>query len=146
MVGGGPAGATAACLLAQAGRPVLLLERQAAAQHKVCGEFLSGEALGYLRALGVDAAAEGAAPITAMRLVHRGRTAESRLPFPAAGLSRRVMDELLLRRASALGADVQRGVHVRSAAPGAVHTDTGAVSAATLFLATGKHDLRGLPR
>jgi flavin-dependent dehydrogenase len=146
VVGGGPAGATAACLLAQAGRPVLLLERQATPQHKVCGEFLSGEALGYLRGLGVDPVAHGAAPITAMRLVHRGRTAESRLPFPAAGLSRRAMDELLLRRASALGAEVQRGVFVRSAAPGVVHTDTGTLPAATMFLATGKHDLRGLPR
>ena len=81
-----------------------------------------------------------------MRLVHRGRVAEARLPFAAAGWSRRALDEALLRRAATLGVDVQRGVRVRSAAPGLVLTDTGSLPAPTLLLATGKHDLRGLAR
>ena len=114
--------------------------------HKICGEFLSGEALGDLRTLGIDVADMGAAPITAMRLVHRGRVAAARLPFAAAGLSRFALDEALLRRAAALGADVQRGVRVRSAEPGAVQTDAGTLTAKTLLLATGKHDVRGVKR
>jgi flavin-dependent dehydrogenase len=144
VVGGGPAGASAACRLA--GRRVTLLEREPGPAHKVCGEFISGEAIGELRGLGVDVAALGAAEISAMRLVHRGRVAAARLPFPAAGLSRRVLDEALLCRAASLGVDVHCGVRVRSAEPGTVHTDTGAMPAPTLLLATGKHDLRGLPR
>ena len=103
IVGGGLAGASAACRLAREGRRVALLEREAGPAHKVCGEFLSGEALVELAGLGVDAAALGAAPITGMRMVHRGRMAECRLPFPAAGLSRYVLDEALLQRAAALG-------------------------------------------
>ena len=146
IAGGGVAGAAVACRLAQAGRPVMLLEREAAAAHKVCGEFISGEALTEIAALGVDLAACGAVPIGAMRLVHRGKVAESRLPFPAASLSRRVLDEALLTRAGALGADLYRGVRVRSAGPGVLQTESGALPAATLLLATGKHDLRGLPR
>ncbi len=125
------------------GAAVTVLERERGPAHKVCGEFLSGEALGDLAALGIDVAALGAAPITAMRLVHRGRVAAARLPFAAAGLSRLVLDEALLQRAAALGAEVQRGVRVRSAEPGAVQTDAGTLAAATLLLATGKHDLRG---
>ncbi len=146
IAGGGLAGATAACLLARAGRPVMLLERQTGPQNKVCGEFLSGRALAQLAAIGVDPLVHGAAPVAAMRLVHRGRVAESRLPFPAAALSRLVLDELLLCRAAALGVDVRRGVTVRRAEAGSVQTEAGVIPAPTLLLATGKHDLRGLPR
>ncbi len=146
IAGGGLAGAAAACRLARAGRHLVLLEREKAAAHKICGEFISGEALAEIAGLGVDVAALGAVPIHAMRLVHRGRVAESRLPFPAASLSRLVLDEALLQRAGALGAEVHRGIRVRSAEPGLVQTDEGACAAPTLLLATGKHDLRGLPR
>ncbi|MEJ1976342.1 MAG: FAD-dependent monooxygenase [Acetobacteraceae bacterium] len=118
VAGGGPAGAAAACLLARAGRPVMLLERDAGPRHKICGEFLSREALVYLGGLGIDVAALGAADIPAMRLVHRGRAAESALPFRGAGLSRLALDEALLRRAESLGAAVHRGVRVRSVAEG----------------------------
>ena len=145
MAGGGLAGAAVACRLAADCR-VTLLEREPGPSHKVCGEFISGEALAELSALGVDPAALGAAPITAMRLVHRGRAAAIRLPFAAAGLSRWRLDEALLARAAALGAEIHRGVRLRSAAPGMVQTDRGALPAPTLMLATGKHDLRGLAR
>ncbi len=143
IVGGGPAGAAAACRL---GRRATLLERERAPAHKVCGEFISGEAIAELTALGVDLAKLGAAPVAAMRLVHRGKVAEARLPFAAAGLSRLALDEALLRRAITLGADAHRGVRVRSGGPGAVQTDAGMLSAPALLLATGKHDLRGLAR
>ena len=147
IAGGGPAGASAACRLAQAGRRVTLLERETGPAHKVCGEFISGEALADLTELGVDVSTLGAAPIGAMRLVHRGRVAESRLPFSAAGLSRWALDEALLGRAAAYGAEVNRGVRVRQAArPGRVETSAGTLDAPILLLATGKHDLRGLPR
>ena len=146
IAGGGLAGASAACRLAQAGRRVTLLERESGPAHKVCGEFISGEAVAELSGLGIDVAALGGAPITAMRLVHRGRVAESRLPFAAAGLSRWVLDEALLERAAAEGAAVHRGVRVRHAASGMLETDQGPLAAPTLLLATGKHDVRGLPR
>ena len=48
IIGGGLAGSSAACVLARAGRPVLLIERTAEPHHKVCGEFLSIEAQAYL--------------------------------------------------------------------------------------------------
>ena len=146
IAGGGLAGASAACRLAQAGRKVVLLEREQGPIHKVCGEFLSGDALANLSELGIDTQALDAAPITAMRLVARGRVAESRLPFAAAGLSRLVLDEALLQRAADLGAELHRGVRVRTADAGVVQTETGSLAAETLLLATGKHDLRGLAR
>jgi len=45
VVGGGLAGAMAGLRLARAGRSVVLLEKEPGAHHKVCGEFLSPEAV-----------------------------------------------------------------------------------------------------
>ena len=145
-------------LLARAGRSVTLIEQHAIAHHKVCGEFLSTEALGYLRMLGVDPLALGAVPITHMRLATGTHVAQTALPFPALSLTRRTLDEALLQSASAAGARVLRGHRVESLS----HTFTGyrgrdsfwqadlasgqTVVAAQAMLATGKHDLRGFPR
>jgi flavin-dependent dehydrogenase len=151
IVGGGPAGAALAIRLAGAGREAVLLERTAGATDKVCGEFLSGEAIGHLGALGIGPAALGAVPIETLRLTCGGRTAAIRLPFPAISLSRRTLDEALLSRATAAGAIVRRGAAVRSLTAGRglweARLDTGgAVFAPMAFLATGKHDLRGWKR
>jgi flavin-dependent dehydrogenase len=152
VAGGGLAGAAAALLLARAGRDVLLFERNAAATDKICGEFLSGEACGPLAALGVDIAALGAHPIRAVRLVRGRRTVAAALPFPAFGLSRRVLDEALLDRAAAAGAAVCRGQAIAQATSGAggeialTLADESVLCTETLFLAVGKHDLRGVRR
>ena len=53
VVGGGPAGATAAAFLAAAGKEVLVIDQRSAGAGKVCGEFVSSEALPVLRRLGV---------------------------------------------------------------------------------------------
>ena len=146
IAGGGPAGAAAACLLARGGMAVTLLERDAGPRHKICGEFLSREALLYLRGLGVDAGALGASAIGALRLVHGRRVIETALPFHAAGLSRLAMDAALLDRAAALGVEIRRGVNVRAAGPNGLEVDGAVMTAPTMLLATGKHDLRGTAR
>lgn len=51
IVGAGPAGASAAIMLARAGRSVLMIEKQRFPREKVCGGCLSGSALLALRAL-----------------------------------------------------------------------------------------------
>jgi flavin-dependent dehydrogenase len=146
IAGGGPAGAAAACLLARAGTAVTLLERDAGPRHKICGEFLSREALLYLTGLGVDAIGLGAAAIGALRLVQGRRVIETALPFQAAGWSRLAMDAALLHRAEVAGAEIRRGVVVRGAGPEGLDVDGAVMPAPILLLATGKHDLRGTPR
>jgi menaquinone-9 beta-reductase len=151
IVGGGLAGASAASILASAGRPALLIERDAEPRHKVCGEFLSIEAQTYLAHLGIDLDALGASRISHLRLIQGRRMTKVRLPFVARGLSRRFLDEALLQQAHSRGARIIRGRAVKSILvdPSQVRIDVaagGEISAATAFLATGKHDVRGMKR
>lgn len=151
IIGGGPAGTAAAIRLSEAGYEPRLIERCAGPTDKVCGDFLGADAITRLRALGVDPASLGAVPIRRLRLVHRDRVTEAELPFSAVGLSRRVLDEALLRRAEAAGARLLLGRAVRriTRGPNGWLIDTGEhapITAADVFLATGKHDLRDLPR
>ncbi len=151
VIGGGIAGGAVAAHLARAGREVILIERKANPHDKVCGEFISGEAVYYLRGLGIDLAALGAVPILSVN-VHTPRAAVGcRLPFAAASISRRLLDEGILRQASAGGADLRRGRTVRSLQRLderwiAELDDGGKIAARDAFLATGKSDLRGWKR
>jgi flavin-dependent dehydrogenase len=151
VVGGGLAGAAIACALARAGRDVRLLERETAATDKICGEFLSGEAQLYLHRLGFDLAALGGHSVSRLRLVRGPSVVEATLPFRGLGVSRRVLDEALLIHAARCGVDVMRGLAVSSlrAKDDAVAlqlTGHDTIDASTLFLCTGKHDVRGARR
>lgn len=150
IVGGGVAGSVAACLLARAGQPVQLIERERLPKHKVCGEFLSCEAQAYLSDLGIDLAAMGAVPITHLRLTRGNKMAMEKLPFLGLSLSRRALDEALLDRAQTLGAEVLRGHIVRKITWANTYRLTadglGEIDPETLFLASGKHDVRGAAR
>jgi flavin-dependent dehydrogenase len=151
VIGGGPAGSMLAARLAAAGREVVLLEKQQAAHDKVCGEFISREAVGYLQQLGIEPRELGTISIGRVRL-HAGKsTTEAKLPFMAMSLSRRVMDEAMLTKAAAAGCELRRGVFVER-----VHGADGgwlvrirggdSITAKAVFLATGKHDLNGCER
>src|SRR5665213_3763415 len=109
IVGGGVAGCAASIALARKGRNVTLIEREATPRHKVCGEFLSGEALEDLHALGIDVASLGAVPINYVRLAAARRAAEAPLPFQAASLTRKALDTALIAEAIAAGVRVERG-------------------------------------
>jgi len=149
IAGGGPAGAAAAIALARQGTRPLLIEREHTVRDTVCGGFLGWDALAQLDALGIDVAALGARPIDSVRIITGNRTAEAALPDRAAGLSRRTLDSALLQAAEAAGAGIERGVRLRSADPirrEILLSDTATIGCDALFLATGKHELRGVAR
>jgi flavin-dependent dehydrogenase len=151
IIGAGPAGCAAAITLGRAGHHPVLFERNNGPVDKVCGDFLSADTIQRLRGLGADPAALGASFIGRVRLIHKEHVAEAALPFPAMGLSRRVLDDALLTRARQAGAEVLSGRTVRHLTrqdrSWSVEADDGEpVTAETVFLATGKHDLRDMPR
>jgi flavin-dependent dehydrogenase len=152
ILGGGVAGCAATIALARRGRIVTLIEREPTPRHKVCGEFLSGEALEDLHALGIDVASLDAVPVNHVRLAAARRAAEAPLPFPAASLTRKALDTALLAEALAAGVRIERGRSVQSLNRTADNRwqatldDATTREAPTVFLATGKHDLRGHAR
>lgn len=121
------------------------------AHDKVCGEFISWEAVHYLRTLGIDLPGSGAQAIGRLRLFDRETLLESTLPFPAWSLSRRLLDEALLKNARQEGVSVRRGEGVSNLSRldngwAIKTTQDASLRAKTVFLASGKHDIPGWSR
>jgi flavin-dependent dehydrogenase len=115
IVGAGPAGSTAAILLASARWSVALIEKQPFPRRKVCGECISASNLPLLDTLGIgDAFAQRAGPelrevalYCGDRVVHAPLPAmpDARHPWGRA-LGREAFDLLLLDRARKVGVSV----------------------------------------
>jgi flavin-dependent dehydrogenase len=151
VIGGGLAGGMAAAELSRQGKKVLLLEKEKGAHHKVCGEFISQEAQETLASLDINLIAEGAQQIHSVRLIHGDKHVSCVLPFQGMSLSRQALDELVLSKAQALGAEIMRGISAIGMSNGVSQwhvkcSDGNMYTAKTIFLATGKHDLRGWAR
>jgi menaquinone-9 beta-reductase len=114
IVGAGPAGSTLAALLAGRGAKVALFDRDHFPRDKVCGEFLSYDALPVLESLGVveELDRAGAPYIDRCRIVGTRNTYEFGLPHAARGVSRWLFDDLLIRTAESRGATRREGESV----------------------------------
>ncbi|MEO8013567.1 MAG: NAD(P)/FAD-dependent oxidoreductase [Polaromonas sp.] len=113
IIGAGPAGSTAAVLLARAGWSVALVEKQRFPRRKVCGECLAASNLPLLDALGIGAEFDASAgpELRQVALMQGPRTfiadlPAANLPDRAWGraLGRETLDTLLLAQARAIGA------------------------------------------
>lgn len=115
IVGGGPAGSTAAILLAQAAWSVAVVEQQAFPRRKVCGECIAATNLALLDRLGVGSQfgnlagpeLRGVGLYADEEMVSADFPAFHEPPYPwGRALGREHLDTLLLQRARACGADV----------------------------------------
>ena len=119
IVGGGPAGASLAALLAEQGWSVALLDRAKFPRDKACGEFLTPQAAKLLRQFGVwdTLRTQGLRDVNATVLVAPDGRQVAHAPLggePAGyGLRRTVLDAALLQHARAKGAVVEEGFAVR---------------------------------
>jgi menaquinone-9 beta-reductase len=120
IVGGGPAGALTAYLLARQGRRVTLLEAAPRVARKICGEYLCPPGVELLEELGLRHVASGR-ELTGMRVVSpEGRVLTPSFPSRGArpsrglGLNRAEFDRALLELASSAGATVLMGRRTRA--------------------------------
>jgi flavin-dependent dehydrogenase len=112
VIGGGPAGSSAAIRLARAGLHVKLYEKTLFPRPKLCGGYLSPEChseLDDLHVLG-DLKKSGIYPIRRMVIAScQGTVIESPLPEETFAISRDVLDTLLLSQAKREGVQVLEG-------------------------------------
>lgn len=114
VVGGGPAGSTAAHRLASAGASVILLDRARFPRDKPCGGGLTLRGVRQLP-FSVDPVVEDVVHRIVLRL-RFGPPAEVVSPEPVILMTqRRRLDAYLVERAGGAGADIRQGVRVRTA-------------------------------
>jgi len=146
VIGGGPAGTSAAITAARNGARVLLIEGGTVPRHKVCGEFISAESLrlldDLLRKLPHGQTFLQSAPsISRLRLLLGERALEVRISPAALSLSRHRLDSILWNAALQAGVEARTQCEVASVegeGPFLVKTAQCDLEAKSLIIAAGK--------
>ncbi len=118
IVGGGPAGSTAALLLARAGVRVRILERATFPRDKLCGDTLNPGTLALLDGMGIEEdVRERALAVKGMVVTGPGDArvvGDYGTGVRGAAMTRRELDALLLEAAVKAGAVVEERVDVQA--------------------------------
>jgi len=104
IIGGGVAGLSLAVYLAQSGARVTVIEKKHYPLHKVCGEYISTESLGFLDRLGLDLKALHLSYMSRLKVSSPlGIAVKGPLSIGGLGLSRYALDHKLYELALAHG-------------------------------------------
>lgn len=113
IIGAGPAGSAAALMLIRRGWAVTLIEQHRFPRDKVCGECVSALGIEVLDRLGITPRLRAAGAVSLTRAIIHGPNGQSvitALPEPMLGISRQVMDAMLLDAARNAGATIRQPV------------------------------------
>ena len=126
VIGAGPAGSTAALLLARAGWSIAIVEKSSFPRRKVCGEFISATSMPLLHELGVldDFLHQAGPEVRRVGLFAKDATLAAPMPQPANAIAKRGralgrehLDGLLLQAAQARRGERMAAVEGQRAAP-----------------------------
>ncbi len=150
IVGAGPAGSTAACILAAAGKRVLILDKSKFPRDKVCGDCLNPSAWRILGRLDLSETIRSHQPTIVRRVEFCGASNESaavNIPdsvFPEIVIRRRDLDAVLVTHAVARGAEFLDDTPVTAISRAwRVSTPKGEFSAPVLLAADGRNSTVG---
>ena len=144
IVGGGPAGTSAAITARVAGVNVLLLERGIIPRHKVCGEFVSAESLDLLYTLLSSEhkpLLKEAIRIAQTRIFLDGQTINTPVHPEAVSIARLDLDAALWASAQECGVDARQRVTVHNisgSGPFRIHTSDGDCESRAVVNASGR--------
>lgn len=100
IIGGGLAGLTAGIHISKSGFSVLIIEKNDYPKHKVCGEYISNEVVGYLKSLNLDIESLNPKHIDELCFsLVSGKTIKTKLPLGGFGVSRYQLDYYLYNEA-----------------------------------------------
>jgi len=144
VIGGGPAGTSAAITCARKGARVLLIERGRFPRQKVCGEFVSAESLTIL--VDLLAAQHSRLLSEAVRIPHArlfldGRTLHAPVDPPAVSIARLDLDQSLWDSAEQCGVETRQQTaaqKVSGTGPFLVKTAEGEFESRALINASGR--------
>ncbi len=117
IIGGGPAGSSAAISLANKGLTVAVIEKKTFPREVLCGEFLSHEVISALKSFGLFEEFLSLKPnsVSHFRFIpENGVTATHPLGFDGFAVKRSLLDQLLLKKAKSLGTTVVQPAEVVS--------------------------------
>jgi len=146
VVGGGPAGTSAAITAERYGARVVLFEAGEFPRHKVCGEFVSAESIDVLRDLmqftpGAEQLLRTAPVIDQTQLFLEGRVIKARVTPPALSITRYDMDSFLWQASKQAGVEMRSSCEVgmiEGNGPFRLETSGGDVRAAAVIVAAGR--------
>lgn len=146
VIGGGPAGTSAAITAARFGATVALFEAGEFPRQKVCGEFVSAESLEVLRDLvrntaEADSPLRSAPVIDETRLFLAGHVISAGVAPPALSIPRYTLDSFLWQAAKQAGVEAQSSCEIRAVqgdGPFVLDTAAGQVRASAVIVAAGR--------
>jgi geranylgeranyl reductase family protein len=148
VIGGGPAGASCAYWLADAGWDVVVAEKKRFPREKTCGDGLTPRSVRQLEDMGLGEALTGAHKYVGLRACAFGKALEMRWPdhpsFPPHGyvITRKDLDQIVAERAVKAGAQVLQGCEalepLLAYGPGTPESLPAVAGARVADVATGK--------
>lgn len=140
IIGAGIAGSTLAILLAQAGKNVIIFEKNTLPAHKVCGEFVSMETYGFFESIGIPLGDWDLPIIKKLKLTsQKGTVLEQKLNRGGFGISRYKLDFELCQHMLSSGVQVCTNEKVISVSSDSVKTHQREITAQFIVGSHGKY-------
>jgi menaquinone-9 beta-reductase len=140
--GGGPAGLAAAIAARMAGFDVTVVDRFRPPIDKACGEGIMPDGLSVLKQLGVPIGSGQGNPFRGVRFINGNTAVEAKFPRGVGyGLKRTALHQLLIDRATELGASLHWGARITGVCEEGVLVDGKRVPCRWLVGADGHNSL-----